>query len=113
MQDDPKPLARTTLSPTEAKRVLERAAQIDAGSQSLSVSDLASAAREAGIPEQAVLQAVQELLDGQQSMTAADRNSIPSNEDVRRHRPWLIGIGSGLSLLLVLMIVFFILRTIP
>jgi hypothetical protein len=113
MRDDPRHLPDTTLSATEVKHVLERAVEIDAIHQTLSVSDLASAAREAGISEEAVLQAVQELLEDRQLTPAADRSSSASSAHVSRTRPWLIGVTSGLSLLIGLMVVLFILRMFP
>lgn len=113
MRNDPEHLPDTTLSAPEVKRALERAVQIDATRQTLSVSDLTSAAREAGISEEAVLQAVRELLEERQLTPAADRSSSASSEHVSRARPWLIGVTSGLSLLIGLMVVSFILRMFP
>jgi hypothetical protein len=109
MREGSQNLTDTTLSAAEATRVLERAAQIDANLQNQSVSELAAAAREAGISEHAVLQAVQELLDNRQ-MSTADPGSSVSSERVSRTNPWLVGVTSGLALLVALIVVFFLLR---
>jgi hypothetical protein len=66
MPDDPKPPTDTKLSEADVKRVLERAVQIDGAQPGVSVSELTQSAREAGISENAVLQAVQELLEGRE-----------------------------------------------
>lgn len=113
MRDDPRDVPDATLSAAEARRVLERAVQIDGSAQTLSVSELAAAAREAGIAEEAVLQAVQELLEGRQLTPAADHGSIAPAEHSSRARPWLIAVTSALSLLIVLMLVYIVLRSAP
>lgn len=107
---DSEDLPDAILSASEVKRALERAVQIDAKRQTLSVSDLTAAAREAGISEEAVLQAVQELIGERQLTPAGDRSSSAPIEHVRRASPWLIGVTSGLSLLIGLMVLFVMLR---
>jgi hypothetical protein len=113
MRDDPRHLPETTLSAGEVKRVLERAAQIDATQQTLSVSDLTTAAGEAGISEAAVRQAVQELLENRQLMPTADPGGSAAIAHASKARPWLIGVTSGLSLLIGLILISFILRMFP
>ena len=110
MREDPQNLTDTKLSAAEVTRVLERAVQIDATLQAQSVSDLAAAAREAGISEIAVFQAVQELLEKRQSISTTDLGRSASSDRVSRTRPWLIGITSGISLLIGLMVILFFLR---
>jgi hypothetical protein len=63
MQGDRKPPTEARLSEADVKKVLERAVRIDASHSAVSVSDLTDAAREAGISEQAVFQAVRELFE--------------------------------------------------
>ena len=63
MPGDPKPPNEARLSEVDVKQVLERAVRIDASHSAVSVSDLTQAAREAGISEQAVIQAVRELFE--------------------------------------------------
>jgi hypothetical protein len=110
MREDPHDLTDTKLSAAEVTRVLERAVQLDATLQAPSVADLAAAAREAGISEQAVFLAVQELLEDRQSISTVDPGRSASSGSASRIKPWLVGVTSGVSLLIGLMVIFFVLR---
>jgi hypothetical protein len=77
MPGDPKPPTEARLSEADVKKVLERAVRIDASHSAVSVSDLTDAAREAGISEQAVFQAVRELFE-EPAMSPVDHaGSVP------------------------------------
>jgi len=111
MGDDRKPPADLKLSDSDARHVLERAARIDAD-RGLSVSDLTEAAHEAGISEQAVMQAVGELLEARQLTTAA----VPDDATVTapgRIKSLMRATAFGLLFVSGLLVIYAILRLFP
>ena len=109
MPGDPKPPTDTKLSEADVKRVLERAVQID-GAQAVSVADLTQAAREAGISEKAMMQAVQELLEGRDIMSTPDPGSTTSGGARVRSALWLRAAAFGLSSVIALAVISFLVR---
>jgi len=108
MGDDRKPPADLKLSDSDARHVLERAARIDAD-RGLSVSDLTEAAHEAGISEQAVMQAVGELLEARQLTTAAVPDDATATAPTRI-KSWVRAAAFGLLFVSGLLVIFALLR---
>jgi hypothetical protein len=113
MQDDVKLPTDAKLSEADVKRVLERAVQIDGAQTVVTVTDLAQAAHEAGISENAMLQAVQELLQDREMVSPADPSSATSGEARVKSVLWLRTAAFGLLLVIALMVIYFLGRVIP
>jgi hypothetical protein len=99
MPGDPKPPTEARLSEADVKKVLERAVRIDASHSAVSVSDLTDAAREAGISEQAVFQAVRELFEEPAQPPVGHASSVPGRVRSR------IGSGVRMAMFSVLFVV--------
>jgi hypothetical protein len=108
MPEDRKPPTDVQLSEADVKRVLERAARIDDGRSRVSVSDLTQAAHEAGISEQAVIQAVRELLDARQVTTSDDISITP--QAASSIRVWPRAVAFGVLLVIGLMLLWALMR---
>jgi hypothetical protein len=113
MPGDRQPPSDIKLSEMDVKRVLERAARIDTAQQAVSVADLAQAASDAGISEQAVLQAVSELLEARQLMPVADTGKSVTGGAPSRVRSWVRAAASGLALVIGLILIYVVLRVFP
>jgi hypothetical protein len=99
MPGDPKPPTEARLSEADVKKVLERAVRIDASHSAVSVSDLTQAAREAGISEQAVIQAVRELFEEPAMSPVGHASNTPGRVRSR------IGSGVRMAMFSVLFVV--------
>ncbi len=110
MPDDVKLPTDAKLSEADVKRVLERAVEID--QTHVTVSDLAHAAREAGISEKAMLQAVQELLHDREVVSPVDPDSTTSGA-TRGGSVRLRTAAIGFLLVVALMVIFFLARIAP
>ena len=110
MPGDPKPPTDTKLSEADVKRVLERAVQSEGAQAAVSVSDLTQAAREAGISEKAMMQAVQELLEGRDIVSTPDPGSATSGGARVRSALWLRAAAFGLSSVIALAVISFLVR---
>ena len=103
MSADLTELSDVRLSEADVKIVLERAARIETRANSLSVAELSSVAREAGISEQAVVQAVLEMLEERRMVQRpaepareAQPNSPPAARP-NRFRAWVTAAGCALA----------------
>ena len=112
MPDDVKLPTDAKLSEADVKRVLERAVQIDGAQTGVTVSDLTQAAHEAGISEKAVAQAVEELWQGRQVVSATDPGTISAEAQVRSLFSFRTA-AFGLLFVIVWMVIFFLARTTP
>ena len=113
MPDDVKLPTDAKLSDADVKRVLERAVEIDGAQTLVTVSDLAQAAREAGISEKAMLQAMQELLHDREVGSPVDLSSITSRETRGRSVLRLRTAAFGFLLVIALMVILFLGRIAP
>jgi hypothetical protein len=95
------------------KRVLERAAQIDGAQTGVTVSDLTQAAHEAGISEKAMAQALEELLQGRQVVSATDPGGTTSAEVRVRSLFSFRTAAFGFLFVIVWMVIFFLARATP
>jgi hypothetical protein len=101
MSADANPLAGLRLSETDVQAILERAAAIETGTSTMSVDDLSSVAREAGISETAVFQAVWDLLEERrrrlQHAAEPAAPSPPAPARPSRLPTWLRAAGFGIG----------------
>jgi hypothetical protein len=100
MSAEANPLAGLRLSETDVQAILERAAAIESGTSTMSVADLSSVAREAGISETAVFQAVWDLLEERRrKLQHAAEPPTPAPLPARPSRlpTWLRAAGFGIG----------------
>lgn len=113
MPDDMKLPTDARLSEVDVKRVLERAAQIDGAQSLVTVSDLARAAHEAGISENAVLQAARELLQDREMVAPADQDITSNSEARARSGLWIRRAVFCCLVLIALFVILVSLRIAP
>lgn len=113
MPDDVRLPTDARLSEADVKRVLERAVQIDGAQTGVTVSDLTQAAHEVGISEKAMAQAVEELLQGREVVSATDPGGITSTESWVRSLLSFRTAAFGFLFVIVWMVIFFVARTTP
>ena len=113
MPDDVKLPTDAKLSEADVQRVLERAVEIEGAQTLVTVSDLAHAAREAGISEKAMLQAVQELLHDREVVSPVDPGSTTSGETRGGSVLRLRAAAIGFLLVVALMVIYFLGRIAP
>lgn len=98
MSADPVQLEDVRLTEADVKAVLERAVRIEAGVSSVSVAELGSVAREAGISEEAVIQAVWEILEERRiAKRLAAEPLPPPAAPASPLRSWLRAAGFALA----------------